>query len=275
MGNDNSSEIKEREEVVMNDDEMSSLLVSSFCEKERIPMNNNRRRMDVHFVFLIHGWLGTDCSLSYVESTMKQQVEKCQKQSNVDDVVFHKVKCNLGQTHDGIVAGAKRLNHEIYTFVQQYYNNNIPKSNITRKASVSLWGHSLGGLYARCAMATFPWHIPITTTTTVELIPNVFVTSVTPHLGCSSHTYIPIPTCLKRMIGYLMRQTGQDLFDPDGILYTMSTSYHYLQPLSKFQKRIAYTNAFQTDFQVPTASAAFLSPSSTYLHQVILPTTIQ
>lgn len=146
---------------------------------------------------------------------------------------------------------------------------------------MSLLGHSLGGLYARCAIATLPWKIPFhDKKMVVELVPNLFITIATPHLGCSSQTYISIPTCIERIVGCCMRQTGRDLFssssnnsnneDEDGLIYTMSTSPQYLQPLSKFQKRIAYCNAFQTDFQVPTATAAFLSPSSTYLHQVII-----
>ena len=277
MNNDTTTSMERKEEVVRNENNnneiMSSLVLSSslVCDnKTTIPRNDDEMR-DVHFLFLIHGWLGTDCSLSHVESTMKQQIE-CQLNQNQNVVVIHKVKCNLGQTHDGIVAGAQRLNQEIHTCVQHYFHRNNSGTS-KKKASVSLWGHSLGGLYARCALATFPWHIPISTEEgeVVELLPNVFVTSVTPHLGCSSHTYIPLPTYLERIIGTVMQQTGHDLFFQESILYTMSTSSHYLVPLSKFQKRIAYANAFQTDFQVPTASAAFLYSSSTYLHQVVIP----
>ena len=46
----------------------------------------------------------------------------------------------------------------------------------------------------------------------------------------------------------------------------MATSQEYLKPLEQFQKRIAYANAFGTDFPVPTATAAFLHWDSTYPH---------
>ena len=46
----------------------------------------------------------------------------------------------------------------------------------------------------------------------------------------------------------------------------MATSTKFLHPLRQFRKRIAYANAFGTDFPVPTATAAFLHSKSTYPH---------
>jgi len=46
----------------------------------------------------------------------------------------------------------------------------------------------------------------------------------------------------------------------------MATTPQYLQPLGIFRKRIAYANAYGTDFPVPTATAAFLHADSTYPH---------
>lgn len=48
----------------------------------------------------------------------------------------------------------------------------------------------------------------------------------------------------------------------------MATTPKYLHPLGSFRKRIAYANAYGTDFPVPTATAAFLHPASTYPHHV-------
>ena len=46
----------------------------------------------------------------------------------------------------------------------------------------------------------------------------------------------------------------------------MATSPEFLKPLERFSKRIAYANAFGTDFPVPTATAAFLHADSTSPH---------
>jgi hypothetical protein len=46
----------------------------------------------------------------------------------------------------------------------------------------------------------------------------------------------------------------------------MATTPKFLKPLQQFRKRIAYANAFATDFPVPTATAAFLHADSLYPH---------
>jgi len=51
------------------------------------------------------------------------------------------------------------------------------------------------------------------------------------------------------------------------LIYRMCTEPAYLNPLASFRERIAYANAFGTDFQVPTNTAAFLSDRSTYPHR--------
>ena len=47
---------------------------------------------------------------------------------------------------------------------------------------------------------------------------------------------------------------------------TMAISEEFVGPLGTFRKRIAYANAFGTDFPVPAETAAFLSDQSTYPH---------
>ena len=46
----------------------------------------------------------------------------------------------------------------------------------------------------------------------------------------------------------------------------MATSPRFLTPLSSFQRRIAYANAYGTDFPVPGSTAAFLDKESDYPH---------
>lgn len=49
----------------------------------------------------------------------------------------------------------------------------------------------------------------------------------------------------------------------------MATESKYISSLKGFRKRIAYANAYGTDFPVPTATAAFLHERSTYPHHHI------
>eukprot|EP00978_Attheya_sp_CCMP212_P014871 scaffold38132_cov40-Attheya_sp.AAC.1 len=118
-------------------------------------------------------------------------------------------------------------------------------------------------------------HTTGASTTKVLLDSNVFCTTATPHLGVASHTWLPIPRIAEWAIGMGLQKTGVDLFRLDhyndekgkDLIYIMNTQYDtFLKPLAKFRKRIAYANAFRTDFQVPTDTAAFLSKQSTYPH---------
>jgi hypothetical protein len=46
----------------------------------------------------------------------------------------------------------------------------------------------------------------------------------------------------------------------------MATSPRFLKPLASFKRRVAYANAFGTDFPVPGSTAAFLAKESEYPH---------
>eukprot|EP01083_Nonionella_stella_P215629 775935_1 len=48
----------------------------------------------------------------------------------------------------------------------------------------------------------------------------------------------------------------------------MATSNRFLQPLASFRRRIAYANAYRTDFPVPGSTAAFLDANSNYPHHL-------
>ena len=52
----------------------------------------------------------------------------------------------------------------------------------------------------------------------------------------------------------------------------MAVDESFLRPLMAFKKRIAYINAFGSDFQVPTSTAAFLDEESSFPHHIIEPT---
>ena len=70
------------------------------------------------------------------------------------------------------------------------------------------------------------------------------------------------------MFGRVPRRSQRDKDQENGgdLVYRMATEAKYLRPLSQFRKRIAYANAFRTDFQVPTCTAAFLSEESEVPH---------
>lgn len=163
--------------------------------------------------------------------------------------------------------------------------------------SLSFVGNSLGGLYARYALSQIPslstlFHRvkhsgdggnnrnnhdegydddecsnPKTSDedTIVDVVvqPAVFCTTATPHLGLDGNTYLKTPRWMEWIIASTLSKTGRDLFRFTPILDQMATEAIYLSPLQRFRKRMAYCNVHQTDFQVPTATAAFLSPITT------------
>ena len=151
--------------------------------------------------------------------------------------------------------------------------------------TISLVGNSLGGLYARYAVKDIAWGLqqqrqqqnPSLSSMAVVVKPGQFVTTCTPHLGVNKHTYIRIPRFAEEIIGRVLGQTGKDLFQivdqvdsttkttsssstttsSSSIIHDMTTKDEYLTPLSNFQRRVAFANAYGTDFQVPTSTAAF------------------
>ena len=157
---------------------------------------------------------------------------------------------------------------------------------------LSIIGYSLGGLYGRYALSCLPSQLTAVTKNEVKmnimLHYNIFMTIATPHLACTNHTYMNLPRFVEWIFGSMCSKTGKDLFcskkitrrmkkkqqsvvnshkDENNLIFEMGTNYEtFLKPLSQFKKRVTYVNAFQTDFQVPTSTAAFLSDDSTHPH---------
>jgi len=244
------------------------------------PSDSNRT---THYVFLVHGYIGNDLEMSYIETAIETYKAKYDSQTlnpNQNRIVICRTKDNNGKTSDGISEGATRLANEIEDFILNDTAEQLKRdedSNIHEKhVSISFIGNSLGGLYARYAISLLPAELDedkIMPDTKVVIHSNVFCTTATPHLGIASNTYIAVPRIVEKGISKLLSKTGEDLFGSDGIsdrvglIYEMCTDYdQFLLPLSKFQKRIAYANAFDTDFQVPTNTAAFLLENSAYPH---------
>ena len=243
-----------------------------------------------HYCFLVHGWLGNDSEMSSIETSLNKSIEQVRNQHTNTEFVIHKTLCNNHNTSDGIINGGNRLANEIKSIITTS-NNSIQ--------TISFVGNSLGGLYARYAIGILHsdsdlichFNVFCTTGRLISLIVNrkstfisiffpillyflfyfivFFNHKATPHLGCSSHTYISIPRYTEKAISHILQQTGRDLFHNDDdtqIVQSLGFQAKYLTPLSKFHKRIAYANAYKTDFQVPTETAAFLHPQSTSQH---------
>eukprot|EP00573_Skeletonema_grethae_P010329 CAMPEP_0201694210 /NCGR_PEP_ID=MMETSP0578-20130828/6554_1 /ASSEMBLY_ACC=CAM_ASM_000663 /TAXON_ID=267565 /ORGANISM="Skeletonema grethea, Strain CCMP 1804" /LENGTH=609 /DNA_ID=CAMNT_0048179857 /DNA_START=132 /DNA_END=1961 /DNA_ORIENTATION=+ len=110
-------------------------------------------RPSVHYVFLVHGWLGNDLEMSYLAEAFHKNISgeeeeeeengdngrlhatkrvkrsrspatfALQKESNNEEdthpeIVVYSAKCNIGKTHDGIRNGGTRLANEIINFIQ-------------------------------------------------------------------------------------------------------------------------------------------------------------
>ena len=217
--------------------------------------------------------------------------------------VIHSALCNEDRTNDGIVAGGERIANEINSLVRYIVNggggsssgssssssssssndNENENENDSNSSSskthsdpvtLSIIGNSLGGLYARQALAGIDWNMEqephssssSSSSPSISLTPMVFLTTATPHLGISGHTYFPLPRAAEFMVAQSMQVTGKDFFRFNTVVEDLTYKQYYIEPLSRFQQRIAYINVYGTDFQVPTATAAFWAPGSDSPH---------
>jgi pimeloyl-ACP methyl ester carboxylesterase len=220
-----------------------------------------------HFCFLVHGHRGTANDLSYLQTVMRRQA---QQQQSKKRVVVHAVTCNERKTTDGVVLGGERLLAEMLTVIRSELRQQ------DAAVTVSLVGNSLGGLYARYAAAKLldtcqdsGNKAPPLLDGRFRLRLNVLVTTASPHLGVAGHTFVRLPRTAEIGVAHAMGQTGHDLFRLNDLLYRMATTEQFLAPLRQFQYRIAYANAYGTDFPVPTETAAFLHADSNYPHEVV------
>ncbi len=233
----------------------------------------------LHIIVLVHGWLGNPKEMDYLKHTLSQQLLQESKTSNTnlstssnptiavaiptqnsksyEAFVIHSAESNSGSilTSDGIAAGGQRVAQEIDRLVAHY-----SQFCHQRPITLSLVGNSLGGLYCRYAISRMQ--------SFSKLTPKFFVTTCTPHLGVSQHTYLTIPIWMESLIATSMQQTGKDLFRRSLILQDMILDQNFVQPLLAFQHRIAYANMYGTDFQVPTSTAAFWADTDSIHHVV-------
>ena len=227
----------------------------------------------VHWIVLVHGWLGKPAEMNALRDSLSREcaARKTTSPSKTSACVIHCAVSNDGRTSDGVAAGGSRLATEINDLLTQTQHllernnyNRLQSSSDESKITLSIVGNSLGGLYGRYALAEI--HVPYQ--------PEVFCTTATPHVGVGhGNTYLRLPRFLERGIAFVLGRTGRDLFLTDDtrrarkhgrstLLHELTFAPKYIHPLRRFRRRIAYANAYGTDFQVPTATAAFLTNSS-------------
>jgi len=273
-----------------------------------------------HLVVLVHGYLGSDREQEYLGEALMKESEKLIDDDSLHDYANGKNinnknegtndSCHRGSHHqlailnskanvkgstDGVAQGGKRLAEEISQWIAQQ-TATIERSESeddSKSASTivtfSMIGNSLGGLYGRYALAElddiFHNNTDDKDDTKNPILPLVFCTTSSPHIGTSQNTFIKLPRWVEPYVAtVLQQQTMDDLFGVNNSTVVMDMCLHptetnngeeidnkdknheYLYPLQQFQKRIAVANAYKTDFLVSVSSGAFLSLDSNSIH---------
>lgn len=212
----------------------------------------------VHLVVLVHGIYGNPSELSYLKTALDFQ-----SRSRPQEFLVHSAESNLDRTTDGIASGGGRLAQEVNAWIEQI--------DTDKHVTLSFVGNSLGGLYARYALPGIHWerHNNDNSNKRTPITPAVFCTTATPHLGVAApHTYLKIGKVGELAAAKFMGKTGMDLFRKSSVLQDMTVYPTFMDPLKAFRHRLALANAYNTDFQVPCSTAAFLSKTDS-LHRHI------
>jgi Putative serine esterase (DUF676) len=254
---------------VRNDDSPVAIFSIDKVSMRPLLLHENNVVERVHVIILVHGWVGCPQDLAYVHKAMEDQARKIladddsQSKKKHEPIYVYTSQSNHGRTHDGIQAGAERVAQES----QDFLNNIIEQyEGSLKEITVSIVGYSLGGLYARYALPDIiPSEDNKRDTNMPRIVPKIFCTIATPHLGSRGHTYLQLPEPLERLIS-LQTQTWRDLFHHSEIIDTTIKDPRWVEPLLRFEKRIAYANTYGIDMMVPTSTAAFVTENSTSEH---------
>jgi hypothetical protein len=210
-------------------------------------------------------------------------------------LLVYRAHANTGRTFDGVEKGGVRLAKEVNTVLEQITERLSGKSTLGDAAksqlTLSFVGHSLGGLYSRYSLSEIDWKLKKRSNSDIdasktanldtlessiideqmsfEVEPKVFCSTASPHLGLHQQVSIPVPRFLEKTVGYTLQQTGQDLFRMSSLLNRMAMDHKFLEPLAGFETRLAYANAYGTDFQVPSVTAAFVTDDDDSIHTLL------
>ena len=143
---------------------------------------------NIHLAILIHGLEGLNTDFQYISNRIKARFQ--------GQVKCISPECNHSKTMDGILNGATR----IFNIIKQEVDNG-------GVSHISLVGHSLGGIYARCVAGLL---------LKADIIPKLvmpmnFITLATPHLGSREHSKILGSKFTAMLAGTVVGQTGKGL----------------------------------------------------------------
>lgn len=282
-------------------------------------------------VVLVHGYLGSYREQEYLGEALMNESRKAlsgdescrnsknnSNSNNKHEFVVLNSRVNSGAielTTDGIAAGGKRLASEVTDWVEQQIaevqkqskssSSSSPTPTTQTVMTLSFVGNSLGGLYSRYALAELETvfgdkHDNSNDNSnhdnkTPSVLPMIFCTTSSPHLGVSQETFIELPKWTEPYVSSVFRQkTMDDLFGVHESTVVADLCHannantnnknndnnnnnncddddddnntNFLRPLGRFRKRIAMANAYNTDFLVSVASGAFLSAKSNSVH---------
>ena len=146
-------------------------------------------------------------------------------------LIVHNAACNEGKTNDGIIKGGERLVNEMLDVIRKEVpekGQDVAAQQDPVDVTISIVGNSLGGLYGRYAIAHLAEVCKVIQVDEKEknnngaytayvlddyihIHFNVFCSTASPHLGCASHTYIPLPRAAELGVAQLLGETGSDL----------------------------------------------------------------
>ena len=201
-----------------------------------------------HFVVLVHGYMGSDREQEYLGEVLLQKSRKifngddddatdetsfkmssasslsspptssmCDDNSNSNSqhqLLILNSKANVKVSTDGIANGGKRLAEEIKEWIEKETAKVDPVSSKT-VFTFSLVGNSLGGLYGRYALAELDFLRKDNDGdgNKNSILPLVFCTTSSPHIGVSQETFIQLPPWVEPYVATAFRQqTMNDLF---------------------------------------------------------------
>lgn len=192
-------------------------------------------------LILAHGLQGAVADFSYLLDTLDVA-------EPAGRLLVHASAVNTDRTHDGIVAGGERLAADVRAIVAEH-------PTLTR---ISIVGFSLGGLYARYAVAAL---YDANERTVASLKPERFVAVAAPHLGVRNfgvYRFLPAPMLSRANL--VCGDTGLQLVLEDGALpllvrMTIDEELPFVSSLKAFTSRVLYANT-RNDFMVNYGTAA-------------------
>lgn len=211
-----------------------------------------------HLFVCIHGLAGTPDDLCAMEQRLVRDPR----------AAVYRVTCNAPfKSFDGVEAGATRIVDELKRVVVKY-------PGLKR---LTVYGNSLGGIYARYAVALM-YAEDGNVGTMLGLKPCTFLTTATPHLGVGPYGYFAVVPALaratwsKNLGGSIMeltlsdghrRKSGQpllvDMADPE-----VTEPLNFIGALGAFERRCAFANAtndFLVSYETASISPEYLDPA--------------